>query len=93
MPPGEIPQSIHVDVKDLHLGKFLRLSEIGIDETKFKIVSDREKVVAHVTHGHKEEVAATEETAAAAGPAEPEVIKKGKKEEEGAVAEAKPAKK
>ncbi len=86
--PGDIPESIQVDVKDLSIGDFLRISDIGIDEKKLRILGDHEKVVVHVSHPQKEEVAAAEETAAAA---EPEVIKKGKKEEEGAAAaEVKP---
>jgi large subunit ribosomal protein L25 len=88
--PNEIPASIPVDVKDMTAGKFLRISDLAIDETKHRIIGDREKVVVHVSHAQKEEVVAAEEAVVPAeGSAEPEVIKKGKKEEAGA--EAKPA--
>ncbi len=64
---------------------------------KLKFITDEDQAMAHVT-AVKEEVVATPEAAAAeaaAGPAEPEVIKKGKQEtEEGAeVKKAPPAKK
>jgi large subunit ribosomal protein L25 len=61
---------------------------------KLKFITPEDQGVAHVT-AVKEEVVATPEAtaeAAAAGPAEPEVIKKGKQEtEEGAEAEKAPA--
>ena len=64
---------------------------------KLKFLTDEDRMVAHVTVVKEEVVAAPEVTAeaAAATPAEPEVIKKGKQEtEEGAEAtEAKPEKK
>jgi len=89
--PGDIPESIAVDVQALEIGHFIRLSEVTIDKKKYRVIGDQERVVVSVAHPQKEEVVAPEEAAAAA-PAEPEVIKKGKKEEEGAAAaETKPA--
>jgi large subunit ribosomal protein L25 len=95
--PGDIPSHIDVDVSDLVFGKVLRVSDLPHNE-KLKFLSDANQPVAHVT-SVKEEVAATPEAVAAdaaAVPAEPEVIKKGKAEteEEGEVAAAeKPEKK
>jgi large subunit ribosomal protein L25 len=94
--PAEIPTEFKVDVSGLMLGKQLRAGELPIDTAKMKLITDPERVLAHVVALKVEEekpaeVAATE----AATPAEPEVIKKGKKEvegEEGAEAEAKPEK-
>ena len=65
-------------------------------DPKWKFLTDANQPVAHIV-SVKEEVAPTPEAvaeAAAATPAEPEVIKKGKQEvpEEGAEAEAAPAK-
>jgi large subunit ribosomal protein L25 len=85
--PGDIPSHIDVDVSDLTFGKVLRVSDLPHSE-KLKFLTDANQPVAHVT-SVKEEVVATPEAAAAeaaAGPAEPEVIKKGKQEteEEGA---------
>jgi large subunit ribosomal protein L25 len=89
--PGDIPSHIDVDVTHLTFGKVLRVSDLP-HNPKLKFLSDANQPVAHVT-SVKEEVAPTPEAAAAeaaAGPAEPEVIKKGKAEteEEGAEAPA-----
>jgi large subunit ribosomal protein L25 len=86
--PGDIPSHIDADVSELVFGKVLRVSDLPHgDQVKF--LTDPNQPVAHVT-SVKEEVVATPEAAAAdaaAGPAEPEVIKKGKQEtEEGAEA-------
>src|ERR1700722_214790 len=96
--PGDIPTEFKVDVSALMLNQALRARDLQIDTTKLKLLTEPEQVLAHVVTLKVEEekpaeVAATE----AATPAEPEVIKKGKKEvegEEGAEgkAEAKPEK-
>ena len=94
--PAEIPTEFKVDVTGLMLNQQLRAKDLPIDTAKMKLLTDPERVLAHVVALKVEEekpaeVAATE----AATPAEPEVIKKGKKEvegEEGAEAEAKPEK-
>jgi large subunit ribosomal protein L25 len=88
--PADIPSHIDADVSELVFGKVLRVSDLPhIDKLEF--LTDENQPVAHVT-SVKEEVVATPEAAAAeaaAGPAEPEVIKKGKQEtEEGAEAAA-----
>src|SRR5499433_4143636 len=90
--PSDIPSSIEVDVSHLVHGTVLRVSDLPHD-AKLKFLSDANRPVAHVI-SIKEEVAATPEAVAAeaaAAPAEPEVIKKGKQEaeEEGAEAPAK----
>jgi large subunit ribosomal protein L25 len=83
-----------VDVSGLMLGKQLRASELPIDTAKMKLLTEPERVLAHVVALKVEEEKPVEAVAAdAATPAEPEVIKKGKKEvegEEGAEVEAKP---
>jgi len=92
--PGEIPTEFRMDVSGLMLGKQLRASELPIDTAKMKLLTEPERVLAHVVALKVEEEKPAEAVAAeAAAPAEPEVIKKGKKEvegEEGAEAEAKP---
>jgi large subunit ribosomal protein L25 len=84
--PADIPSHIDVDVTELTFGKVLRVSDLPHNQ-KIKFLTEENQPVAHVT-SVKEEVAATPEAVAAdaaAGPAEPEVIKKGKAEtEEGA---------
>ncbi len=94
--PQDIPSEIDVDVSHLVFGKVLRVQDLPHTGT-LKFITDENQPVAHVI-SVKEEVAPTPEAAAAeaAAPAEPEVIKKGKQEEEGAEeagAEEKPEKK
>jgi large subunit ribosomal protein L25 len=90
--PDEIPEFYTVDVSELMIGQNLRAGEIVMSKT-VKLVSSHDQVIAHVVALKAEEVAAPAEGAAAAAPAEPEVIKKGKKEEEGAEAEPEKKKK
>ena len=66
------------------IGKQLRAGDLPIDPEKIKLLTDPQRVLAHVVMLKKEEEPAPEAAVAAeAAPAEPEVIKKGKKEEEG----------
>jgi large subunit ribosomal protein L25 len=85
--PGDIPNSIDADVSELVFGKVLRVADLPHSE-KLKFLTDPDQTVAHITTVKEEEVATPEAVAAeaAAAPAEPEVIKKGKQEaeEEGA---------
>jgi large subunit ribosomal protein L25 len=82
--PGDIPSSIQADVSELVFGKVLRVSDLSHDE-KLEFLTDPNQPVAHITTVKEEVVAAPEVVAAeaAATPAEPEVIKKGKQEVEG----------
>src|SRR6202521_3407444 len=95
--PAEIPTEFRADITELTIGKQLRASDIAMDPEKMKLVTDPQRVIAHVVALRAEEEKPAEAVAAeAVVPAEPEVIKKGKKEveegEEGAVAEEKPKK-
>jgi large subunit ribosomal protein L25 len=94
--PADIPAEFKVDVSGLMLGQQFRAGELVIDIAKMKLVTDPDRVLAHVVALRVEEEKPAEVAAAeTAAPAEPEVIKKGKKEvegEEGAEAEAKPEK-
>jgi large subunit ribosomal protein L25 len=85
--PGDIPAHIDVDVTNLKFHEQLRVKDLPHFEGKLEFITDENQTVAHVI-AVKEVVEATPEAtaeAAAAAPAEPEVIKKGKQEtEEGA---------
>ena len=82
--PGDIPEEYKVDVTDMMIGKQLRAGDLPLDPQKVKLVTDPARVLAHVVILKKEEEPTAEAAVAAeAAPAEPEVIKKGKKEEEG----------
>jgi len=86
--PGDIPSHIDADVTSLVFGTVLRVSDLP-HAGKLKFITDETQTVAHIT-SVKEEAAPTPEAAAeaaAAAPAEPEVIKKGKQETEEAPAE------
>jgi large subunit ribosomal protein L25 len=95
--PSDIPGHIEVNVEHLVFGVVIRVSDLPHGEG-LKFLTDPNQTVAHMTSVKEEEVPTPEAVAeaAAAAPAEPEVIKKGKQEtEEGAaeaVAEAKPEK-
>ena len=89
--PDEIPDSFVIDVTEFRLGSSLRAGDVPLSGS-MKLVSPADQVISHVIVPARvvEEEAAPAEGAAAEGaaaPAEPEVIKKGKKEEEGAEAE------
>jgi large subunit ribosomal protein L25 len=93
--PADIPEEFRIDVTEMLIGKQLRAGDLPFDRDKIKLLTDPVRVLAHVVILKKEEEPAPEAAVAAeTAAAEPEVIKKGKKEEEGegeAVAEA-PAK-
>jgi large subunit ribosomal protein L25 len=90
--PSDIPEEFRMDATPLLIGKQLRFSDLPLDPAKMKLVSEALTVIAHVVAPRKEEEVAPDAAAAAAAavatPAEPEVIKKGKKEEEGEEGEA-----
>lgn len=79
--PDDIPELYTVDVTELMIGQNLRASDIPLGGS-VELVSAPEQVIAHVV-ALKAEAAETPAAEAGATSAEPEVIKKGKKEEEG----------
>ena len=85
--PDEIPESFSVDVSELMIGQSKRASDVALSAS-MKLVSAAETVIAHAVALRAEEVAPAAEAApvaeAGAEAAEPEVIKKGKKEDESA---------
>ena len=80
--PDNIPEAITVDVTPLTIGRNLRVADLPVGP-KVKVLTDANRVVAHVVALRAEEEEKPAEVAEAA-PAEPEVIRKGKAEEEGA---------
>jgi large subunit ribosomal protein L25 len=84
--PADIPGSIEIDVSELNFGQVLRVADLP-HTGSLHFLTDENQSVAHVI-AVKEVVApvAAEAVAVegAAVPAEPEVIKKGKQETEGA---------
>jgi large subunit ribosomal protein L25 len=78
--PGNIPESIEVDVSDLMINQGIRVRDLTTDG-KWTPVSEGETMLVHVVPPKAAEEPAAAEAAPAA-PAEPEVIKKGKTEKE-----------
>lgn len=80
--PDEIPEHFEVNVAAMTLGQSLRASQVELSGS-MKLLSPAEQVISHViaVRGSAETEAEGE---AGAKAAEPEVVKKGKKEEEGA---------
>jgi len=77
--PREIPEALEVDVTNLGVHEVLHISDIPRSEN-IEILEDPTAAIATVGVIKEEEVAAPPEGEV---PAEPEVIGKGKKEEEG----------
>jgi large subunit ribosomal protein L25 len=83
--PGDIPESIVVDVSELMLNQGVRVRDLHMEGAKWQPVSEPETMIVHVVALKVEEEAPAAAEAAAAVPsaaAEPEVIKKGKTEKE-----------
>ena len=83
--PADIPQNLQVDVSNLRIGDHVTVADLVYDREKVKLLADEHQIVAGVLAPRMVEevapVAAVPEGEAAAA-AEPEVIKKGKGEEE-----------
>ncbi len=79
--PREIPDVLEVDVSNLDVHDVLHVSDIPVSAA-IEILTDPEQVIATVGIVKEEELAATT-PAEGEEPAEPEVIGKGKKDEEG----------
>jgi large subunit ribosomal protein L25 len=82
--PGAIPDSIEVEVAEVGMHHYLRISDLKLPDG-VKVLDDPERVVVGVTHARAEVLPEAAPAAGvegeAAAPAEPEVIKKGKVEE------------
>ena len=80
--PGDIPENVEIDVSELMLHQGIRVRELTVDP-RWRPTSDPDMMLVHVIAPKAEEVAAPAEAVAVATatPAEPEVIKRGKKEE------------
>lgn len=88
--PDDIPEHFTVDVSKMNLNDALRASDIPLTAS-MKLLSVADMVLAHVVSVRAEATPAAEADAAAK--AEPEVVKKGKKEDDAAPAADAKAKK
>jgi len=82
--PDKIPGKIVVDIAALEVGQSIHVSDLKFEEG-IKVLNDSHDVIVTVVAAvvEAEPVVAEAAVAEAAAPAEPEVVKKGKKEEEG----------
>jgi large subunit ribosomal protein L25 len=76
--PTDLPEAIEIDVTPLGIGDHLYVKDLNISD-KIEVLADPEKVVVTIIPPRVEEEAPPAEESAA----EPEVIKKGKTEEQG----------
>lgn len=81
--PDDIPEHFVVDVRSLVIGQNLRASQVSISD-KHELLSPPDTVICHVVALKvvEEEEEAEEEGVVTEEAAEPEVVKKGKPEEE-----------
>ncbi len=79
--PDEIPEHFVVDVSELLIGQSKRAGDVALTGS-MKLMSAADTVIAHIVSLRAETAAEGAAEAGAAAPAEPEVVKKGKKEEE-----------
>jgi large subunit ribosomal protein L25 len=81
--PGDIPEHMDVDVSALQVGDHVTVADLIYDRDKVKVFADENQIVAGVSAARvAEEAAPAAAEAEAETTAEPEVIKKGKTEEE-----------
>lgn len=80
--PNQIPQKIEVDISGMEVGAGIVVKDVKAP-AGCEILNDPEQIVVHVVHATKEDAPAVAADAGVAA-AEPEVIAKGKKDEEGA---------
>ena len=87
--PADIPEHVDVDVTELMVGQGVRVRDVATNP-KWRSITEAETMLVHVILAKVEEVAtaATPDAAVAPG-SEPEVIKKGKKDEEAEKADKK----
>ena len=77
--PTDIPEHVDVDVSELMLHQGVRVRDVATNP-KWQAITDLDTMLVHIILAKAEEAAATNDTATAGG-TEPEVVKKGKKDE------------
>ena len=90
--PDEIPEEFTIDVSELMIGQNVRAGDIPLAGSTV-LLSPSDAVISHVITIKAEAEPAAAEGAAPAAVAEPEVVKKGKKEEVAPAEEVKEKKK
>ena len=78
--PTDIPEHVDVDVSDLMVHQGVRVRDVATNP-KWRSLTDLDTMLVHVILAKAEEAAVAAADTATAGGSEPEVIKKGKKDE------------
>jgi len=79
--PADIPEHVDIDISDLMMHQGVRVRDLPTND-KWAPISEAEMMIVHVVAVKVEEAPAADAAAAPAASAEPEVIKKGKKDED-----------
>ena len=81
--PGDIPEHLKVDVSNLNIGDHVTIADLVYDRDRVKVLADEHQIIAGVLAPRMvEEVVKVEGVEGAAPTSEPEVIKKGKTDED-----------
>ena len=87
--PADIPEHVDIDVTELMVGQGVRIRDVATNP-KWRSITEMDTMLVHVILAKAEEAAAAATPDAAATPgSEPEVIKKGKKDEDAEKADKK----
>ena len=87
--PADIPEHVDVDVSDLMVGQGVRVRDVATNP-KWRSLTETDTMLVHVILAKAEEAATAATPDATATPgSEPEVIKKGKKDEDAEKADKK----
>jgi len=86
--PMQIPAKIDVDVTTLAIGRSLHVADVKVPDG-IEVMDDEDATICTCAAPKEEKAAESTDPTAVGAPAEPEVLSKGKKDEEGAEAEAK----
>jgi large subunit ribosomal protein L25 len=78
--PSDIPEHVDVDVSELMVGQGVRVRDVANDP-KWRSLTDVDTMLVHVILAKAEESAAATTPEGPTATAEPEVVKKGKKDE------------
>jgi len=81
--PADIPEHVDIDISDLMMHQGVRVRDLPKND-KWAPISEADMMIVHVVAVKVEEAPAADAAAAPAASAEPEVIKKGKKDEDAA---------
>ena len=79
--PADIPEHVDIDISDLMMHQGVRVRDLPTND-KWAPISEAEMMIVHVVAVKVEEAPAVDAAAAPTATAEPEVIKKGKKDED-----------